>query len=122
MDLPLSTFLPQPRSVQRRGASFRPGGREEGVVSIDLPSSHPAFDRLRTAFAKGGITVRRRGEGAEIRTAIEDGNFEKAESYRLTVDGSGIRLVAGDEAGLFYGCISLAQLVEGAVHLGLGRG
>ena len=44
------------------------------------------------------------------------GSISGAESYELTLDASGLRIVAEGAAGLFYGTRTVLQLVGGAQH------
>lgn len=108
MPLPLSTFLPQPRAWRFEGAAWSP----TSGIGIDIPVASPALDRLDTAFSRAGFTVRRE-ERSEIRATIDRAALDQPEAYRLIVNDAGVRIVAGDEAGLFYALLSLAQLVEG---------
>jgi len=62
------------------------------------------------------------GEGAPppggIDFAIDPDAGIPAEGYRLSIDGQRIALVAGDQAGLFYGAVTLWQLADAAASRG----
>nr|WP_184799826.1 family 20 glycosylhydrolase [Nitrospirillum iridis] len=63
------------------------------------------------------LVVREGGQGAAITLAIRpDAPVAQAEGYALRVTAQGIRVTARDETGLFYGAMTVAQLLtpEGA--------
>jgi len=67
---------------------------------------------LRLSPAPAGDSGKDPAPGIEF--ALDPGLGIPAEGYRLTIDPERIAVVAGDEAGLFYGSVTLWQLVEAA--------
>ncbi|MCA0253420.1 MAG: beta-N-acetylhexosaminidase [Actinobacteria bacterium] len=97
MPLPL---IPLPHLVEPGGDPFRllAGARLAGV-----PEVVAALLRERTGLSLDGC-----GAGLlEFRLAAGGA----PESYRLEVDATGVRVVAADEAGLFYAGCTLEQLL-----------
>jgi len=50
-------------------------------------------------------------EDADLQLII-DNHILNSEGYRLTVNTDGIQISAGKKAGLFYGCITLLQIIS----------
>lgn len=75
-------------------------------VSGDADAAAALRGILRALGAPGGVEA---DSSAEV--ALTIGGEGAAESYRLEADANGIRLVAADAAGLFYGVQTLGQLL-----------
>lgn len=107
-----------PAAVETRGAILPtpvelrtdPAGRSLDVSrGLRLSLSDVERDDLAAALARlGRQGIREAANGVPLDVAIRPGG--KAESYRLTVGGDRIGIVAADAAGAFYAVQSLASL------------
>jgi hexosaminidase len=116
---PLS-LIPMPAHVERAPGHFtvQPG------ASLRVQADDPAAMGIAHRFAalvertRGiRLDVRPAGRGGDPRAAIvldlDPGNPQApgGEGYRLSVDAHGIRIAARDPRGLFYGTVTLWQLL-----------
>lgn len=62
----------------------------------------------------------RRGERADLTIRVDDGDRPDQESYRLDIDGAGVRIAAAGEAGALHAVQTLRQLLPVEVY-GSGR-
>jgi hexosaminidase len=82
-----------------------------------------AAQRFLLLMQDGGPLVLKRGTGKEAIRFITDRAVEGEEAYRIKINSSGITVSASHPAGLFYGAVSLWQLLtahpgeEGPVKL-----
>lgn len=108
---PAPRLLPQPSQLSTRGDGFtlRPGTR------IIIPSRDAgirnAADRFTELMASAGVTLR---TGPQLR-GMPAVRFVRAagidpEGYRLETSADGATITASDDAGLFYGAVTLWQL------------
>ena len=72
---------------------------------LELPPVDGLFDELRAS---------EKASGAHLILKLDQKLDIKPEAYTLNISQDQINISAKDEAGLFYGCISLAQLLEDA--------
>ncbi|QXQ07940.1 beta-N-acetylhexosaminidase [Sphingosinicellaceae bacterium] len=104
------SLLPLPASIQMGTGSLRISHTSTVAVAADAPGA------ARAAALLGDMLKRSRGfdlkpaSNATIRFVRTAGG--KPESYRLTVDSVHATITAPDDAGLFYGAITLWQLVS----------
>ncbi len=96
--------VPAPRLLQA-------GSSAPFAVTADVAVSGPA-DAVRTlrdaVRSRTGLDLPASPDGAAVTLAIEPGS---PESYVLDVDAASVRLLAADDAGLFYGVHTLVQLL-----------
>lgn len=124
---PRDLLLPRPlRSEDRPGVWPVPRTLAVHLPPDDAHRTVPtALFRLRRAFARRGVELRRAAGDAPLTLRIadpEDGHF--AESYRLLVTAGGAEIHAADPRGLLHAAATLAQWIalageerEGAFHL-----
>ena len=121
------TLIPRPRQSLAREGSFTIDAR----TTISAPGeAGPVADLLReqlrpamgfpladvsTGDAGGGASSPRDGAAAGIRMTVDPTTGLGPEGYRLEVSPTGIDLVGGDAAGLFYATQTLRQLLPAAV-------
>ena len=104
-----STLLPQPAAVTVADGALRLGA----ATTISASPRDPGARRAATALSgllqqSAGITTRVIGKQGTIRFVRTTSG--PAEGYRLTVGSSGATIAAHDDAGLFYGAVTMWQL------------
>jgi hexosaminidase len=116
-DPPAQQIIPAPASLQLHDGAFEVA---DGV-QVSVSSSHAAAVDVARYFLD--LVARTRGlhlelasgatpERNRIRLAIAPSAAPSdAEAYRLTVSSHGVDIVAADPRGLFYGAVSLWQLI-----------
>lgn len=115
------TLLPEPRSVMARPGAFELSGGSRIVLLGDPHSLFPQAQRLQRALWKYhriGWSVRARGHGLSdsldrVRITLSPERHDiPGQGYRLSITADGVDLVAGDEAGAFYGVCTLVQMLR----------
>lgn len=103
-------LLPTPASLREAGEGFtlRPG---TPVITSDA-GARAAAERLAALMASQGVPLRltTHAQGTTIRFVREPGIAP--EGYRLTTSPAGALITASDDAGLFYGAVTLWQLAS----------
>jgi hexosaminidase len=105
-------------SVVPRPASDR-AGSGNFVVSADTPVESDSRDkaardaavRFLDLAAQSGAVPLHEGHGPKAIRFVTDKSIKGKEAYRLTVSPTGVVVAAGQPAGLFYGAVSLWQLL-----------
>ena len=111
-------LLPKPRSVSVRPGAYRLTSGSKIVCQGGTASLFAVACRLQRALLENqrvGWTLRAGGTDttpAGARIMLSPDRSIPAEGYRLRISGDGIDLVAGDEAGAFYGVATLVQLLS----------
>ncbi|MBA2534264.1 MAG: family 20 glycosylhydrolase [Rubrobacter sp.] len=120
-------LLPKPRSVVARPYTYDLAGGSKIVCQGDAASLFPVASTLQRALRESqqvGWTLRAGGADASpggARITLSPDRGIPTQGYRLRISGDGIDLVAGDEAGAFYGVATLVQMLrqcEGALPAG----
>ena len=119
------SLIPLPAELQRNSGSFKVDNGVSIVVPAHDASAHSAAQYLADLAARTrGLhmdVVETKGNGHAI--VFQRGpKSDHAEAYTLDVTPQGIRIEAGDDAGLFYGAVTLYQLLtpdakQGAVDV-----
>lgn len=105
-------LLPQPQSVEvRAGKGFMYG--ELTFVSVARGTPVPVLGTLTDALPRSG----RAGKGLFLQLSGQNVP-DSPEGYVLEVNGKGVTVTARTEAGLFYGCQTLEQLLEDSRDFG----
>ncbi len=108
-------LLPQPQHLTLTGGTLTlPSG---GVIGLCVP--RPA-DLLFTAQRLQGALLKSTGRrwtfsGGDAATAVAltlDPTLPHDQGYRLIINGDGVQVIGHDLAGVFYGTLTLIQLVE----------
>jgi hexosaminidase len=103
-------ILPQPQSiVLLNGQGLEPGGLRNLVLKGEL--SRPVMGEILSQLTIGKLTDK------GTLTLILDKTFislPSEEGYVMTVSGDNVEVISKSEAGIFYGCQSLEQLLEDA--------
>jgi hexosaminidase len=110
---PLADLLwPRPQVVEVTGSPVRLPREPRVVVAEPAPELEAARQRVCRALQAHGLHPRlENGPSVEPAILLEriPGSSRAPEGYRLQVAAPGIRISAGDPAGLFYGACTLAQ-------------
>ena len=105
-------LLPQPQSVEvRAGKGFMYD--ELTFVSVARGTPVPVLGTLTDALPRS----RRAGKGLFLQLSGQNVP-DSPEGYVLEVNGKGVTVTARTEAGLFYGCQTLEQLLEDSRDFG----
>ena len=105
-------LLPQPQSVEvRAGKGFMYD--ELTFVSVAPATPVPVLGALTDALPRSG----RAGKGLFLQLSGQNVP-DSPEGYVLEVNGKGVTVTARTEAGLFYGCQTLEQLLEDSRDFG----
>src|SRR5262250_1226647 len=75
-----------------------------------------AASTLETALIKNGYNIKNNAESYQIDLAINAGQLG-AESFSIKRAKQTITITGGDERGLIYGCLSLAEDIRNGVAL-----
>ncbi|MEG3164407.1 family 20 glycosylhydrolase [Sphingomonas sp. PB2P19] len=103
------SLLPAPQSMIKADGGFALTGAGVSVPASD-PGARNAAQRLAELVARTGGPKLAVGPGGNIRFRRVPGL--PAEGYRLVSDVRGATISASDDAGLFYGAVSLWQLID----------
>jgi hexosaminidase len=90
---------------------------ESGVIALNVPCPADLFFAAQQAQAalrdRAGVNWTIAGGDVAARLVIRfDDALDRAESYRLLITDDGIELAGFDAAGIYYGVITLAQLIQ----------
>ena len=106
-----ASMVPRPASDRAGSGSF--------VVSADTPvesaggdkAAHEAILRFLDLVKESGAVPLHEGHGANAIRFVTDKSIKGQEAYRLIVSPSGVVVSASKPAGLFYGAVTLWQLL-----------
>jgi len=104
-------LVPMPRSITVGDGGFRIDAHTTIAVPANDPGALNAGQRLAELIGKTDGFVPRIGKSGTIRFVRRPG-FAR-EGYRLDSDAAGATITASDDAGLFYGAVTLWQLNDG---------
>ena len=105
-------LVPQPRTLRREPGVFELTAETRVCVQNGLEvSAHACADVLRAATGLPLPLTSDESAGKNLNLSLAADI--RAEAQRLQVTPSGISLLAGDGAGLFYGAQTLRQLLPG---------
>lgn len=115
-------LFPRPQQLALRGAHFRLPDRaliqlSESHVQSLLPAAQIVRDAVKYAHGRRwGIHAGKNLplKSLAVRININPETVEQVQGYRLVIASEAVSLEAHDEAGAFYGAITLAQLIKGA--------
>lgn len=99
-------LLPQPQSVEIQAGK----GWDYGELSYVVADGEAPIPVLG-AITNGLPQSERAGKGIHFRLS-QTGVPDSPEGYVLEITGKGVTITSRDEAGLFYGCQTLEQLLE----------
>lgn len=121
-----NTLLPKPQEVHYGQGSIAVSSLSIGFRYKPTAEDQFAADELATRLGeitksdfskkkRGGhaITLQCADEGSPIPTNNETVGMNSREAYTVEVDEDGVKIIANNTAGLYYGVQTLVQLVEG---------
>jgi N-acetyl-beta-hexosaminidase len=108
-------FLPYPQHCELTGNVCRLP--ETGVIALNVPRPAESFFAAQQAQSAlrthAGVNWTIVGGDVDADLTIRfDDSPDRAESSRLVITSDGIELVGCDNAGIFYGVMTLVQLVQ----------
>ena len=102
-------LIPWPAEVSARPGAFTLD------ASTPICGSPATAERLQaTLRAVSGLDLNKRGCGPPSIALVVSSAVTDSEGYTLDVGEDGVRIVARSGAGLYYGAMTLAQMVSGA--------
>lgn len=112
------TLLPVPRRLQAQPGSYQPGAGS--LILLDMDDKQAALftaRRLQDALRKRcsvswDIVATSSGGHIGMTMRISRSAVRHDQGYRLVIAPTGLLLEAHDDAGLFYGVCTLAQIIE----------
>jgi len=121
------SLIPRPAELRPNSGSFNVDGGTSIVVPAHDASTHNTAQYLadlieRTRGFHLAVTEAKGTNRAVVFQRTPKNNANRAEGYTLDVTPQGIRIEASDDAGLFYGAVTLYQLLtpdakQGAVQI-----
>lgn len=103
-------ILPQPQNISLiKKEALQPASLQQLIIKGNFKA--PVMGAILSQLAIGKLT----GKGTvTLRLDKKSTSLQSEEAYLLTINKDRIEIVASGEAGLFYGCQSLEQLLEDA--------
>lgn len=116
-------LVPLPRQIEVGSGSFQFGEETKFNLDASAPEANLAVDYLSTHLKKRyGVELQEAESSARLHLSVtgEDNGLGE-EDYRLEVTPAGISLTGGSPAGLFYGSVTLLQLLDEGERRGNAR-
>jgi hexosaminidase len=108
-------LIPLPANYQTATGKDFTIGTATRVAGTDAASRRVANQFITLLTQNGGpaLAVTDKASNAQVRFRLDAAAATGAEGYALKVSNKGIEVSARDEAGLFYGAVTAAQLLTG---------
>ncbi|HMA51761.1 MAG TPA: family 20 glycosylhydrolase [Magnetospirillaceae bacterium] len=106
-----ASLLPRPLSDRPADGSFTVSAATPVVADAHDKAAQEAAHRFTALLADSGAVALKDGAGANAIRFVTDKKIAGDEAYRLAVTPQGITISASHPAGLFYGAVSLWQLL-----------
>ena len=110
-------LIPKPQEIIIGNGDCKiPSGRiickelYNSLVFRNIKEIQELFQKQGNLFAFAAVKAK--GEIPAIQIKIDSIAINRSQGYTLTIDSTGICLTAHDEAGLFYGTLTLKQIAE----------
>lgn len=114
-------FLPSPRAMALSGGTLPVSRIRRIVLKHESPETIRAVTRIQSgarSFAESDWAVSSGGDGEEavgsVVMELLPALVHRSQGYRLVIAPDHLRLTAHDSAGLFYGAVTLVQLLSQA--------
>ena len=113
----LKQIIPQPLEIQAtQGSDFILNSKTVIYYTTDVKAQAEYLQEV-LAGSTGYDLLLKEGKGKKgISISLDAVSVPKAEGYQLTATSKGIRIVAHDASGAFYGIQTLLQLLPSEVH------
>ena len=110
------SLIPQPAELQPKSGSFKVDGGTSIIVPAHDASARNTAQYLadlleRTRGLHMDVTEAKGASRAIVLQRAAKSDASHAEGYTLDVTPQGIRIEASDDAGIFYGAVTLCQLL-----------
>jgi hexosaminidase len=120
MHAQLSLLFPRPQQLEAIDTSHTLPDSPRIYLASSPQRVHAIARRLKEELRAVGLRPELTGTvvcksgrpDVQITLQINSSLLDKPESYRLSIDDTGITLLGADEAGLFYGVCTLNQLIR----------
>src|SRR5690348_4599125 len=119
------TLIPEPQRVELKGPDIEIDGSWKLQIVRGVKSDDVAVESLKEGLKdRDGITFATRGAGKVVELEVQPGSVQigqaadqqkqslEEQAYRLDIHDGGIRITANAPTGLFYGAVTLVQLVR----------
>ncbi len=113
---PADLIIPKPQSIQNLQGEF--SLNTQTAYCSDSLLANNALNYLQSHLKQSSRYTLQKGScggGNTIRFEYAQSKFPKQEAYRLHIESRSVTITAGDEAGFFYGIISMMQLMDAAI-------
>jgi len=108
------SLVPRPVSDRPASGSFVVSAATPVEASAKDKAAADAAQRFLGLMRESGALPLKTGSGAHAIRFVTDRKIAGNEAYRLTISPSGVTISASHPAGLFYGAVSLWQLLTAA--------
>jgi len=105
------SLLPRPVSDIAASGSFTVSSATPVEAASHDKAAADAAARFTELVAQSGAAAVKAGQGDHAIRFVTDKKIKGAEAYRLTVSAGGVTVSASQPAGLFYGAVSLWELL-----------
>jgi len=106
-----ASLVPRPASDVSGTGSFTVSAATPVEAGGSDKAARDAADRFLDLLTQSGAVPLHEGHGPNAIRFVTDKSIKGKEAYRLTVSPSGVVIAASQPAGLFYGAVSLWQLL-----------
>ncbi|NYE93920.1 hexosaminidase [Psychromicrobium silvestre] len=107
----MPTLLPRPNLFVPRTGYFQ----FTALTSVTAPDElNPVLFYLQSALRPASGFPLKEGQDGNIRLALS--TELAAEAFRLEISPESVQLTGGDQAGVFYGCVALLQLLPPEIY------
>lgn len=116
-------LVPLPARHEARDGLYEFGEDPTCSINVQAPEAKHAVARLAAELESHyGLTLRLADGPSDIRLHVQlHESTVPAEGYRLDVSRTGVSIEAADVAGIFYGIVTLGQLMDAGERLGQYR-
>jgi hypothetical protein len=116
MDQKIKTLVPQPQRYEPQAGAFTAPTDVLIHLVNAAPSIYPVAQRLQAVLADSGIEAEITASDSFVETPhvvlrLDADDAVYVQGYRLTITPDRVTITGADEAGLFYGVITLGQLI-----------
>ena len=103
-------IIPQPTKLLKRSGSYKLNKTITVKFNDNFKEIIKVFNRKLQKIT--GLTIELTNKVAADLELIIDTRISNSEGYKVIVNSNGIKISASKKAGLFYGCITLLQIIS----------
>ena len=109
---PEINIIPLPNCLTKEDGEYKITSTSEVSVIIEKAAADTELKKqLETAFLTAGLRLSDSGTPVNVEI-IQNTSAEESEAYTINISDKGIKLMADSSKGVFYACISLAQMIS----------